>query len=106
MVEKHRRKKRKFGETALLLTTFDCALMNERNCKTGMSVVSFSSQLFSHQMTNSISTAISGKKLKWQQLLCDETPETILPAVQQHYVEKKKKRLERGLMFSLMDVKL
>ena len=49
-------------------------------------------------MTKSISTASSGNILTWQQLLCDETPERILPAVQQHYVKKKEVR-ERANVF-------
>ena len=73
-----------------MLDSFYDARHVETKKKT-LSLISFSSQLYRQSTHNkNISTRSSFNILTWQQMKCDESRETVFPAVRAIYQEKKK----------------
>ena len=76
----------------MMLDSFDGARHVETKKKT-VSLISFSSQLCGQStIDKTISTSSSFNILTWQQTKCDESRETVFPAVRDVYQEKKKLR--------------
>ena len=89
MYDKHAMKDHKLVGNVICLDSFDGA-EHMRSRKKRVSLISFSSQLFSKDtIKKGCTTSSSGNILTWQQFLAEEKASTIFPAVRTTYEEKK-----------------